>query len=66
MTQFPEIRATLLADVQSPENRKAGKNYGCIYRPVIYRMAQRRGLQDADAQDITQNILVRVANAIGQ
>ena len=66
MTQFPETRATLLADVQSPENREAWEEFVFIYRPVIYRMARRRGLQDADAQDVTQNILIRVANAIGQ
>lgn len=65
MTQFPNTRATLLADVKSPENREAWEQFVVVYRPVIYRMARRRGMQDADAQDVTQTILVRIANAIG-
>ena len=64
MTQFPETRATLLANVQSPENHAAWDEFVVIYRPVIYRMARRRGMQDADAQDVAQNILVRIAGAI--
>ena len=65
MTQFPDTRATLLANVQSPENREAWEEFVVIYRPVIYRMARRQGMQDADAQDVAQNILVRIAGAIG-
>ena len=66
MTQFPDTRATLLANVQSPENREAWEDFVVIYRPVIYRMARRRGMQDADAQDVAQNILVRIAGAISK
>jgi RNA polymerase sigma-70 factor (ECF subfamily) len=32
---------------------------------VIYRLARQRGLQDADAQDLTQQVLMAVASAIG-
>ncbi len=64
MTEFPETRATLIANVKSPENRQAWEEFVVIYRPAIYRIARRRGLQDADAQDLTQNVLVRVAAAI--
>ena len=66
MTEFPETRGTLLVAVQSPENREAWEQFVLAYRPVIYRMARRRGLQDADAQDVTQNILIRIAGAIGR
>ncbi len=66
MTEFPQTRATLLADVKSPENRRAWDEFVVLYRPAIYRMARRRGLQDADAQDVTQNVLVRIAEAIGR
>ncbi len=64
MTEFPETRATLLVHVKSPENREAWEEFVVIYRPVIYRIARRRGLQDADAQDLAQNVLARVASAI--
>jgi RNA polymerase sigma-70 factor (ECF subfamily) len=64
MTEFPDTRATLLAHIKSPENHQAWEEFVVIYRPVIYRLARRRGLQDADAQDLVQIILSRVAMAI--
>jgi RNA polymerase sigma-70 factor, ECF subfamily len=64
MTEFPETRSLLLANIQSLENREAWTEFVQIYRPVIYRMARRRGMQDADAQDLSQEVLVRVSKAI--
>lgn len=66
MTEFPDTRDTLLADIRSPENRQAWEEFCLLYRPVIYRMARRRQMQDADAQDVTQNVLARIAGAIGR
>jgi len=43
MTEFPETRSTLLVSVKSPENRRAWDEFVDIYRPVVYRMARRRG-----------------------
>lgn len=65
MTDFPETRESLLAQVCSPANREAWDQFASIYRPVIYRLARRRGLQDADAQDLAQQVLIAVASAIG-
>ena len=64
MNDFPETRASLVANVRSPENREAWEDFVVTYRPVIYRMARRRGLQDADAQDLVQNVLMRISEAI--
>ena len=64
MTDFPQTRSTLIAQVRSSEDREAWDQFVVIYRPVIYRMARRRGMQDADAQDLVQAVLVRVAGAI--
>ncbi len=64
MTDFPETRSDLLAKVRSPDDREAWEQFVLLYRPVIYRMARRRGMQDADAQEIVQMVLVRVAGAI--
>ena len=66
MTEFPETRDSLLVQVRSPANREAWDQFALIYRPVIYRLARRRGLQDADAQDLAQQVLVSVASAIGR
>ena len=37
-----------------------------VYRPVIYRLATRRGMQHADAEDLAQLVLASVAKAIDQ
>lgn len=65
MTEFPETRDSLLVQVRSPENREAWDQFAQIYRPVIYRLARQKGLQDADAQDLAQQVLMSVAAAIG-
>jgi RNA polymerase sigma-70 factor (ECF subfamily) len=65
VTDFPETRDSLLVQVRSPANREAWDQFASIYRPVVYRLARRRGLQDADAQDLAQQVLIAVAGAIG-
>jgi RNA polymerase sigma factor (sigma-70 family) len=65
VTDFPETRESLLVQVRSPANREAWDEFALIYRPVIYRLARHRGLQDADAQDLAQQVLMAVASAIG-
>ena len=49
---FPETRDSLIAQVRDPLNREAWDQFASICRPVIYRLARRKGLQDADAQDL--------------
>jgi RNA polymerase sigma-70 factor, ECF subfamily len=66
MTEFPETRSTLLHQIRSPDDREAWEEFTLIYRPVIYRMARRRGMQDADAQDLVQTVLVQVSGAIAR
>ncbi len=65
LTEFPETRDSLLAQVRSPANREAWDQFALLYRPVIYRLARQRGLHDADAQDLAQQVLMAVASAIG-
>jgi RNA polymerase sigma-70 factor (ECF subfamily) len=35
-----------------------------IYQPLVYRLAKTKGLQHADAQDVTQEVLATVGRAI--
>lgn len=65
MTQFPETRESLIVQVKNPENRAAWEQFASIYRPVIFRAAVARGMQEADAQDLAQQVLLAVASAIG-
>jgi len=66
VTDFPETRESLLLQVRSPANREAWDEFALLYRPVIYRLARRRGMQDADAQDLAQQVLMAVASSIGR
>ncbi|TWU02480.1 sigma-70 family RNA polymerase sigma factor [Stieleria varia] len=45
-------------------NHDAWSEFLAIYEPVIYRLAIRRNLQDADASEIVQEVLLRIAQAI--
>ncbi len=66
MTQFPETRESLIVQVKDPENRVAWEQFVSMYRPVIFRTAVARGFQEADAQDLSQQVLLAVASAIGR
>ncbi len=63
MQDFPETRHSLLVRVQR-DDADAWDEFSKIYRPVFYRLARRRGWQDADAQDVAQKVLVKVAAAV--
>lgn len=65
MTIFPETQNSLLLQVQDPQNAEAWEQFASLYQPVIYRLSRRRGLQDADAQDLSQQVLITVSTAIG-
>ncbi|MGI9473170.1 MAG: RNA polymerase sigma factor [Rubripirellula sp.] len=64
MTAEPETRESLLVRVKDAGNREAWEQFSQIYRPVVYRMARARGLQDADAQDLTQRVLFAVSQSL--
>jgi len=66
VNEFPETRDSLLVQVRNPADRDAWELFAQIYRPVIIRTAVARGLQHADAQDLSQQVLLAVANAIGR
>lgn len=65
MSETPETRLSLLVRVQDPHNGEAWSEFLDIYEPMIYRVARRKGLQDADARDVTQEVLASVAKALG-
>ncbi len=64
MSGIPQTSASLLLRIKDPADRDAWEEFVAIYRPVIYRMARRRGLQDADAQDLVQRVLGSVASSV--
>lgn len=64
MDHFPETRHSLLFRIRDAADARAWSEFLEIYRPAIYRISRRRGWQDADAQDLTQIVLAKVANKI--
>lgn len=66
MSQIPETRDSLLLRLADADDQEAWRQFTAIYRPMIYRIARRQGLQDADAQDLAQRVLVSVVGAIGR
>lgn len=61
---FPDTNSSLIARIKNPCDAMAWNEFVAIYQPVVYRMARRRSLQDADAQDIAQQVFASVARAI--
>jgi hypothetical protein len=45
--------------MKSSRNLDSWEEPVLVYRPEIYPMVRRRGMQDADAQDITRAVLGR-------
>jgi RNA polymerase sigma factor (sigma-70 family) len=66
MAKAPETRPSLLVRVRDPGDGPAWVQFVDIYAPLIYGHARKKGLQDADAADVTQEVLRAVAPAIRQ
>ena len=63
-SEFPETRASLLLQLQAEVDHNAWREFVVLYRPIIYRLACKHGLQDADAQDLAQQVLMSIAGSI--
>ena len=64
MATHPLTRYSLILRLRDRENAVAWREFGEIYEPVIYRVAVRRGLQHADAQELVQRVMVSVARGV--
>lgn len=65
MTVDP-TRASLLVRLRDPRDAGAWEAFVKIYSPMVFRFAQRSGLQDADAADVAQEVLQSVHRQIGK
>jgi RNA polymerase sigma-70 factor (ECF subfamily) len=66
MNPAPDTRASLLARIRNPADQAAWHQFVEIYRPLILRLARQKGMQEADAEDVVQDVLVAVAKAVEQ
>src|SRR5438094_9783703 len=64
--ESPPTRVSLLVRLRDGEDRDAWGQFVQLYAPAIYGFARGRGLQDADAADLMQDVLRSVAGAFGR
>ena len=64
MTTSPATRYSLLIRIQDARNHAAWVEFVDLYEPLVYRLARRKGLQDADARDLCQDVFRAVAGAV--
>jgi RNA polymerase sigma factor (sigma-70 family) len=60
----PETRPSILLRLSDRSDQEAWQIFESVYRPIIFRAARARGLQDADACDVAQAVLIRVSERI--
>jgi RNA polymerase sigma-70 factor (ECF subfamily) len=66
MADSPLTRASLLVRIRDARDGAAWSQFVALYAPLIYGHARKHGLQDADAADLTQDVLRAVAGAINR
>ena len=62
----PLTRASLLVQLRDGANHTAWHEFMQLYGPVVYGFARKRGLQDADAADLMQDVMRSVSTSIGR
>jgi RNA polymerase sigma-70 factor (ECF subfamily) len=64
MTLTPTTRASLLFRLRDWHDHEAWVEFVSLYEPVAYRLLRRHGLQDADAREVVQQLLIAVSRSI--
>ena len=65
MPEAPPTRLSLLIRLRDLQDHEAWAQFVEVYAPFIYGYVRKRGLQDADAADLTQACLQQVAAKVG-
>ena len=63
MSELPQTRQSLLVRLRE-NSGDAWSEFLEVYENAIYEFSRRRGLQDADAWDVTQEVLAAVENRV--
>src|SRR5438876_10704993 len=66
MAEAPLTRPSLLVRIKDLADAQAWESFVELYAPLVYAFARKRGLQEADASDLTQEVLRAVAAAAGR
>lgn len=60
----PTTRQSLVLRLRNLDDQAAWAEFVGIYEPLVYQLARGKGLQDADARDLCQEVFRAVAGAI--
>jgi len=63
MNASPSTRYSLLLRIKDPQDHAAWVEFVEIYEPLVYRIARQKGLQDADARNMCQEVFQAVAKS---
>jgi RNA polymerase sigma-70 factor (ECF subfamily) len=63
MADVPDTRPSLLVRIRDARDGQAWSQFVDLYAPLIYGFLRKHGLQDADAADLTQEVLRAVAGS---
>jgi RNA polymerase sigma-70 factor (ECF subfamily) len=63
-TGAPNTRASLLVRLRDVQDAEAWQTFVKTYALLVYGYCRRKGLQDADAADVTQAVLAEVLRAV--
>jgi RNA polymerase sigma factor (sigma-70 family) len=59
-----ETRLSLIARLSDHDDVEAWDEFVAIYVPLLYRLARQKGLQHADAEELSQEVLIAVSRAV--
>lgn len=65
MPKVPDTRASLILRLPTKADAEAWREFVSIYEPFLHRFVRRQGLQDADARELVQDVLLSVVQAVG-
>jgi RNA polymerase sigma factor (sigma-70 family) len=64
VTSSQNTRPSLLVRIRRAEDAEAWQTFVSLYAPLVFNYSRRRGLQDADATDLTQEVMKEVTKSI--
>ena len=64
MDESPGTRNSLIVKLRDPADPVAWREFVALYEPLVYQLGRRKGLQDADALDLCQEVFQAVARSV--
>jgi RNA polymerase sigma factor (sigma-70 family) len=60
----PTTHLSLMLRLREPGDQQAWREFVSIYEPLVLRLMRQRGLQEVDARDVTQQVIMAISQAV--